>query len=205
MVSSQIEARGIHDKRVLDAMLKVPRHLFVGEALQDQAYGDFPLPIGEGQTISQPYIVAEMTQALELGKDDRVLEIGTGSGYQTAILAELAYRVYTVERVRELFIKARKLLDHLQYYNVVAKCSDGTLGWPDESPFEAIIVTAGAPEVPETLVEQLKPGGRLIIPVGGRLSQTLFKVVKEEDGANKANLGGCRFVRLIGEHGWKDT
>ena len=205
MVSSQIEARGIHDKRVLDAMLKVPRHLFVGEALQDQAYGDFPLPIGEGQTISQPYIVAEMTQALELGKDDRVLEIGTGSGYQTAILAELAYRVYTIERVRELFIKARKLLDRLQYYNVVAKCSDGTLGWPDESPFEAIIVTAGAPEVPETLVEQLTQGGRLVIPVGGRLSQTLFKVVKEEDGANTVNLGGCRFVRLIGEHGWKDT
>jgi protein-L-isoaspartate(D-aspartate) O-methyltransferase len=172
--------------------------------LQDQAYGDFPLPIGEGQTISQPYIVAEMTQALELTKDDRVLEIGTGSGYQTAILAELAFRVYTIERVRELFIKARKLLDQQGYHNVVAKCSDGTLGWPDESPFEAIIVTAGAPGVPEELVQQLTTGGRLVIPVGNRFSQTLLKIRRDEDGAHKTDLGGCRFVKLIGEHGWKE-
>ena len=123
MVSTQIEARGIHDQRVLETMRKIPRHLFIGEALEGQAYGDFPLPIGEGQTISQPYIVAEMTQALELNKDDRVLEIGTGSGYQTAILAGLAFRVYTIERVRELFVRARKLLDQLGYHNVVAKCS----------------------------------------------------------------------------------
>jgi protein-L-isoaspartate(D-aspartate) O-methyltransferase len=150
MVSIQIEARGVRDPRVLEAMRKVPRHFFVSEALQDQAYGDFPLPIGEGQTISQPYIVAEMTQALELTDDDRVLEIGTGSGYQTAILAELAYRVYTIERLRKLFLEARKILDQLKYHNVVAKCSDGTLGWPDESPFDAIIVTAGAPALPET-------------------------------------------------------
>jgi len=204
MVSTQIEARGIHDQRVLEAMRKVARHLFVGEALQDQAYGDFPLPIGEGQTISQPYIVAEMTQALELTKDDRVLEIGTGSGYQTAILAELAFRVYTIERVRELFITARKLLDQQGYHNVIAKCSDGTLGWPDESPFEAIIVTAGAPEVPEKLVQQLTIGGRMVIPVGNRFSQTLFKIRRDEDGAHKTDLGGCRFVKLIGEHGWKE-
>jgi protein-L-isoaspartate(D-aspartate) O-methyltransferase len=204
MVSTQIEARGIHDYRVLEAMRGVPRHLFVGEALQDQAYGDFPLPIGEGQTISQPYIVAEMTQALELTKDDRVLEIGTGSGYQTAILAELAFRVYTIERVRELFIKARKLLDQLGYHNVIAKCSDGTLGWPDESPFDAIIVTAGAPEVPDKLVQQLTISGRMVIPVGDRFSQTLLRIRREEDGIQDTSLGGCRFVKLIGEHGWRE-
>ncbi len=204
MVSTQIEVRGIHDQRVLEAMRKVPRHLFVSEALQDQAFGDFPLPIGEGQTISQPFIVAEMTQALELTQNDRVLEIGTGSGYQTAILAELAYRVYTIERVRKLFIGARKILDQLHYHNVVAKCSDGTLGWAEESPFDAIIVTAGAPEVPDALVEQLEEGGRLVIPVGGRLSQTLLKIERHEDGIRKTNLGGCRFVKLIGNHGWKE-
>ncbi|MES0349689.1 MAG: protein-L-isoaspartate(D-aspartate) O-methyltransferase [Desulfobacteria bacterium] len=203
MVDTQIATRGIHDHGVLEAMRKVPRHLFVGEALQDQAYGDFPLPIGEGQTISQPYIVAEMTQALELNKDDRVLEIGTGSGYQTAILAESVFRVYTIERVRELFVMARKLLDQLGYHNVVARCSDGTIGWPDESPFEAIIVTAGAPDVPEKLVQQLAPGGRLVIPVGDRFSQTLLKFRRDEDGVHKTDLGGCRFVKLIGEHGWK--
>lgn len=204
MVSTQIEVRGIHDQRVLEAMRKVPRHLFVSEALQDQAFGDFPLPIGDGQTISQPFIVAEMTQALELTQNDRVLEIGTGSGYQTAILAELAYRVYTIERVRKLFIGARKILDQLHYHNVVAKCSDGTLGWAEESPFDAIIVTAGAPEVPDALVEQLEEGGRLVIPVGGRLSQTLLKIERHEDGIRKTNLGGCRFVKLIGNHGWKE-
>lgn len=204
MVSTQIEVRGIHDQRVLEAMRKVPRQLFVSEALQDQAFGDFPLPIGDGQTISQPFIVAEMTQALELTQNDRVLEIGTGSGYQTAILAELAYRVYTIERVRKLFIGARKILDQLHYHNVVAKCSDGTLGWAEESPFDAIIVTAGAPEVPDALVEQLEEGGRLVIPVGGRLSQTLLKIERNEDGIRKTNLGGCRFVKLIGNHGWKE-
>jgi len=203
MVTTQIEARGIHDYRVLEAMRKVPRHLFVGEALQDQAYGDFPLPIGEGQTISQPYIVAEMTQALEVTPDDRILEIGTGSGYQTAILAELAFRVYSIERVRELFVGSRKLLDQLGYHNVILKCSDGTLGWPSESPFEAIIVTAGAPDVPEKLVQQMAVGGRMVIPVGNRFSQTLLKIRRDEDGAHTTDLGGCRFVKLIGEHGWK--
>jgi protein-L-isoaspartate(D-aspartate) O-methyltransferase len=185
-------------------MRKVPRHLFVSEALQDQAYGDFPLPIGEGQTISQPFIVAEMTQALALTPQDIVLEIGTGSGYQTAVLAELAYKIYTIERVRKLFIATRKLLDQLKYHNIVAKCSDGTLGWEDEGPFDAIIVTAGAPTVPEALLGQLKEGGRLVVPVGGTHSQSLLKVVKQADGLRETNLGGCRFVKLIGNHGWKD-
>lgn len=203
MVTAQIEARGIDDFRVLEAMRKVPRHLFVSEALQDQAYGDFPLPIGEAQTISQPFIVAEMTQALELTSDDRVLEIGTGSGYQTAVIAEIAFRVYTIERVRSLFVQARKILDQLGYHNVVSRCADGTLGWPDESPFEAIIVTAGAPEVPGKLVQQLAIGGRLVVPVGDRFSQTLFQIRRDEDGIHKTNLGGCRFVKLIGEEGWK--
>ena len=205
MVSTQIEARGIRDQRVLQAMASVPRHLFVSEALQDQAYGDFPLPIGEGQTISQPYIVAEMTQALELTPDDVVLEIGTGSGYQTAILAELAFKVYTIERIRKLFIATRKVLDKLQYHNVVAKCSDGTLGWPDEAPFDAIVVTAGSPDVPDTLVDQLRDGGRLVIPVGGAHSQQLLKIMKNKEGIRKKNLGGCRFVKLIGNQGWKEA
>ncbi|MBW1742261.1 MAG: protein-L-isoaspartate(D-aspartate) O-methyltransferase [Deltaproteobacteria bacterium] len=203
MVTTQVEARGIHDHGVLEAMRKVPRHLFVGEALQDQAYGDFPLPIGQGQTISQPYIVAEMTQALEVTPDDRVLEIGTGSAYQTAILAELAFRVYSIERVRELFVGSRKLLDQLGYHNVILKCSDGTVGWPGESPFEAVIVTAGAPDVPEKLVQQLTVGGRMVIPVGDRFSQTLLKIRRDEGGAHTTDLGGCRFVKLIGAHGWK--
>lgn len=151
MVEKQIKRRGVTDPAVLKAMTNVPRHLFVSEALMDQAYGDFPLPIGEQQTISQPYIVAEMTQALQLGPDDRVLEIGTGSGYQAAILAEIAYRVYTVERKHSLLVKARQFFDTLRYHNIVTKYSDGSHGWKEESPFDAIIVTAGAPEIPPYL------------------------------------------------------
>ena len=202
MVRTQLEARGITDPKVLAAFHRVPRHLFVSEALRDQAYGDFPLPIGEQQTISQPYIVAEMTQALALGAEDRVLEIGSGSGYQAAILAEIVFRVYTVERIRPLFLKSRKLFDQLHYHNILMKYSDGTLGWADESPFDAIIVTAGAPEIPETLVNQLGIGGRLVIPVGNRYSQELIKIYRDEEGIHKKNLGGCRFVKLVGEHGW---
>jgi len=205
MVRHQIQARGIKDPVVLSAFRSVPRHLFVSEALRDQAYGDYPLPIGEQQTISQPYIVAEMTQALELGKDDRVLEIGTGSGYQAAILAEIVYRVYTIERIRSLYIQARKLLDKLHYHNIVMRCSDGTAGWKDESPFDAIIVTAGAPHVPEKLLDQLAAGGRMVVPVGNQHSQDLIKVVKDKKGIHKSNLGGCRFVKLIGEQGWKEN
>lgn len=203
MVRKQIESRGISDEAVLAAMQKVPRHLFVSEALMDQAYGDFPLPIGEQQTISQPYIVAEMTQALALSKDDRVLELGTGSGYQTAILAEIVYRVYTVERVHSLLIKARSLFDQLKYHNIVTKYADGTIGWKEESPFDAIIVTAGAPRIPPPLVAQLAPGGRMVIPVGDRYTQELVKLYKDENGIRETRLGACRFVRLIGEHGWR--
>ncbi len=204
MVSKQIASRGITDLNVLKAMSKVPRHLFVSEALMDQAYGDFPLPIGEQQTISQPYIVAEMTQALQLKKEDRVLEIGTGSGYQAAIMAEIVFRVYTIERIRPLFIKARKLFDELQYHNIVTKYSDGTTGWEDESPFDAIMVTAGAPAIPETLVNQLAIGGRMVIPVGTQYSQDLIRLTRDENDVHKTSLGGCRFVKLVGEHGWEN-
>lgn len=203
MVEKQIEARGVSDPNVLTAMRKVPRHLFVSEALMDQAYGDFPLPIGDQQTISQPYIVAEMTQALQLKPDDRVLEIGTGSGYQAAVLAEIVYRVFTIERVQSLFLKARSLFDELHYYNIVTRYSDGTAGWVDQSPYDAIIVTAGAPRIPETLVEQLAPGGRMVLPVGNHYSQDLIKLSKDEKGVRQSNLGGCRFVKLVGEYGWK--
>jgi protein-L-isoaspartate(D-aspartate) O-methyltransferase len=205
MVEQQIAARGITDAKVLAAFRKVPRHLFVSEALRDQAYGDYPLPIGEQQTISQPYIVAEMTQALELNSDDRVLEIGTGSGYQAAILAEIVYRVYTIERIRTLYVQTRKLLDKLHYHSIVMRCSDGTSGWQDEGPFDAIIVTAGAPEVPEKMLDQLVEGGRMVAPVGNQHSQELIKLTKDKSGIHKSNLGGCRFVKLIGAHGWKES
>ncbi|GBC63711.1 protein-L-isoaspartate O-methyltransferase [Desulfonema ishimotonii] len=203
MVRRQIEARGVTDPDVLAAIRNVPRHLFVSEALEDQAYGDFPLPIGEGQTISQPYIVAEMTQALALSADDRVLEIGTGSGYQAAILAEIVSRVYTIERIHPLFVRTRRLFDRLHYHNIVTRYGDGTSGWPDESPFDAIIVTAGSPKVPEPLVRQLAVGGRMIIPVGDRYSQDLIKIYRDQTGIRQTSMGGCRFVKLIGEHGWK--
>lgn len=205
MVSNQLIARGIKDIRVLEAMSRVPRHMFVSRALIDQAYGDFPLPIGEQQTISQPYIVAEMTQALEVDGDDRVLEIGTGSGYQAAVIAQLVSRVYTIERKHSLFLQARALFDRLGYYNIVTRYSDGSTGWPEESPFDAIAVTAGAPEIPAALVNQLVPGGRLVAPVGGEASQRLIKLVKDKNGrVRTSDLGGCRFVKLIGEQGWRD-
>jgi protein-L-isoaspartate(D-aspartate) O-methyltransferase len=204
MVRSQIEARGIKDPKVLSAFREVPRHLFVSEALRDQAYGDYPLPIGEQQTISQPYIVAEMTQALELDEDDRVLEIGTGSGYQAAILSKIVYRVYSIERIRPLYLKARSLFDKLRYHNIVTKYADGTKGWPDESPFDAIVVTAGAPDVPDALIKQLTEGGRMVVPVGNQHTQELVKIYREAKSIRQTNLGGCRFVKLVGEHGWKE-
>jgi len=204
MVREQIASRGITDLNVLEAMNKVPRHLFVSEALMDQAYGDFPLPIGEQQTISQPYIVAEMTQALQLKREDRVLEIGTGSGYQAVIIAEIVFRVYTIERIRPIFIKTRKLFDELHYHNIVTKYSDGTSGWEDESPFDAIIVTAGAPTIPETLVNQMAIGGRMVIPVGTQHSQELIKLTRDENDVHTTSLGGCRFVKLVGEYGWEN-
>ncbi|MCU0538339.1 MAG: protein-L-isoaspartate(D-aspartate) O-methyltransferase [Desulfobacterales bacterium] len=205
MVRQQIEARGVRDPAVLAALRKVPRHLFVSEALREQAYGDFPLPIGEQQTISQPYIVAEMTQALALTRNDRVLEIGTGSGYQAAVLAEIAYRVFTIERIRALYLSARRLFDEMRLYNIVTRYGDGSKGWEEESPFDAIIVTAGAPEVPESLIAQLAPGGRLVAPVGGQHTQELVRVTKEAHGIRRTDLGGCRFVKLVGEQGWKEA
>jgi protein-L-isoaspartate(D-aspartate) O-methyltransferase len=205
MVRSQMKARGIKDPKVLAAFRCVPRHLFVSEALRDQAYGDYPLPIGEQQNISQPYIVAEMTQALELEKNDRVLEIGTGSGYQAAILAQIVYRVYTIERIRSLHIQARSLFDKLRYHNIVTRYGDGTKGWQQESPFDAIVVTAGAPEIPEGLVNQLVAGGRLVVPVGNQHTQELIKIDRRGNTFQQTNLGGCRFVKLVGEFGWKET
>ena len=204
MVKWQIENRGITNARVLNAMRTVPRHYFVSDALVDQAYGDFPLPIGEMQTISQPFIVAEMTQALELKKDDRVLEVGTGSGYQAAILSRLVFRVYTIERIFSLYKKSRQLFDSLKYHNIVSRYSDGTIRWPGEEPFNAIIVTAGAPRIPEALVSQLAVGGRMVIPVGSPISQELVRLYRDEDGIHQSVLGGCRFVKLIGEQGWKE-
>ncbi len=203
MVEEQIIVRGIQAPRVIEAMRKVPRHLFVEEALWDRAYGDHALPIGEKQTISQPYMVARMTEALDLTGVEKVLEIGTGSGYQTAILAELAAKVCSIERVRSLFEKARASLNRLRYFNVAFKLFDGTYGWPEEAPFDAVIVTAGAPDIPPSLVDQLKPGGCLVIPVGDRASQVLKKIVKSPEGLVSTHLTGCVFVPLVGTFGWR--
>ncbi|GLI36580.1 protein-L-isoaspartate(D-aspartate) O-methyltransferase [Geobacter hydrogenophilus] len=203
MVETQIVSRGVKDRRLIEAMLKVPRHVFVEEAMAAQAYSDTPLPIGEKQTISQPYMVALMTELLELSGREKVLEIGTGSGYQAAILATLADRVYTVERIRPLALKARRALDLLGLLNVNIKISDGTIGWEEEAPFDAIIVTAGAPDVPDKLVEQLAIGGRLVIPVGNQFEQILVRITKQEDGSlDRENVTGCRFVKLVGKYGW---
>lgn len=206
MVDSQIRARGIIDPRVLKAMDKIPRHLFVYEGLMEQAYDDNPLPIEEGQTISQPYMVALMTEALELKEGEKVLEIGTGSGYQAAVLGELGVRVFSIERIASLAAKARKLLDSLNYFNVVVRVGDGSYGWPEEAPFDGIIVTAGAPDIPAILVKQLNIGGRLVVPTGDRYTQSLVKLTRLSEDINdvrKEDLGGCRFVSLIGAYGWK--
>jgi protein-L-isoaspartate(D-aspartate) O-methyltransferase len=204
MVEEQIEARGVNDRRVLDAMRTVPRHEFMPEALRDRAYGDHATPIGEGQTISQPYIVARMTELLELKPTDRVLEIGTGSGYQAAVLAGLCEKVFTVERVKPLAEKARATLDRLGYRNIAMKVFDGTYGWKDMGPFDAIIVTAASPDVPQPLVDQLKEGGRMVVPVGERFSQVLLKVIKTASGILRTVDIPCVFVPLIGNHGWKE-
>ncbi len=203
MVREQIEARGIHDPAVLAAMRKVPRHLFVQEALQVQAYEDHPLPIGEGQTISQPYIVALMSEIIEPASGLSVLEIGTGSGYQTAILAEIGLKVYTVERVRELFVAARDRLMRMRYFSVKFKLDDGTLGWEDEGPFDRIIVTACGPEVPQPLIDQLADPGLMVIPVGpSRRNQELTLVRKERGVVTRKPGIGVTFVDLVGKHGW---
>ena len=204
MLEKDIIPRGVKDERVLDALRKVPRHLFVEGAQRMNAYEDHPLPIGEGQTISQPYIVAAMSEALQLDGTETILEIGTGSGYQTAILAELAQRVYSVERVPSLTGKARKALDSQGYSNVLVKLADGTMGWKEYAPYDRILVTAGSPSVPEPLTEQLKPGGVLVIPVGSNSVQELTRVIKGEDGTLKEErMGSCVFVKLVGKHGWE--
>jgi protein-L-isoaspartate(D-aspartate) O-methyltransferase len=202
MVAEQLVRRGIQDKRVLSAMGKLPRDRFVDEALAGRAYGDYPLPIGEQQTISQPYMVALMTEALELVGHERVLEVGTGCGYQTAILAELCSKVFSVERIKVLADRAIRTLDTLGYYNVLVRVGDGSLGWREEAPFDAIMVTAAAPAIPEALVEQLSPKGRLVIPVGNAYGQELRKGIREEGGMRWSDLGGCVFVKFIGEKAW---
>ena len=202
MVMEQLERRGIRDSRVLRAMRKVPRHRFVDEALVGRAYGDYPLPIGEGQTISQPYMVALMTEALGLVGHERVLEIGTGSGYQTAVLAELCAKVFSVERIKGLADRAVGILDSLGYCNVLVRVGDGTLGWRDEAPFDTILVTAGAPVIPESLIEQLDPKGRIVLPVGDASTQVLRKGVRKETGIHWTELGDCVFVKLIGQQAW---
>ena len=202
MVQEQLRNRDISDARILAAMLEVPRHLFVDDALRGRAYGDHPLPIGAGQTISQPYIVAYMTQALQLTGMEKVLEIGTGSGYQAAILSRLCGQVYTVERINSLLAGARKTFDQLRYYNIRSKLDDGTIGWPENGPYDAIIVTAGGPSIPEPFIEQLADPGRLIMPVGNQHVQDLQLVEKREGQVEVTTLASVRFVDLVGEHGW---
>ncbi|HPW45244.1 MAG TPA: protein-L-isoaspartate(D-aspartate) O-methyltransferase [bacterium] len=203
MVAEQLVKKGIADQRVLDAMGRVPRQEFVSKGMECQAYEDRPLQMGLGQTISQPLIVALMTEELLKRPCKKVLEIGTGSGYQAAILAELVEQVYSIERLKELSLRARKVLYKLRYDNIKLRIGDGTLGWPEEAPFDGIIVTAGAPCIPEDLIEQLGDGGRLIIPVGGEELQRLEVVTKRGAGYDKETLTSCRFVKLVGKQGWK--
>jgi protein-L-isoaspartate(D-aspartate) O-methyltransferase len=204
MVEEQIIARGVKDERVLAAMRKVPRHEFLPEGIRGMAYQDSALPLGEAQTMSQPYMVALMTEQLELKGHERVLEIGTGSGYQAAVLSELCEKVYTVERIKKLADRARESLDRLGYRSVAIKVYDGTYGWKEMAPFDAIMVTAGAPDVPAPLVEQLKEGGRMVIPVGERFGQMLLKIIKTPAGPVTERSIPCMFVPLIGNHGWKE-
>ena len=203
MVETQLKKRGIVDFMVLEAMRKVPRHSFVPPELISSAYYDSPLSIGEGQTISQPYMVALMTECLGLKGEERVLEVGTGSGYQTAILAEMAKEVYTIEIHKSLSDKARQLLTDLGYDNIEFGIGDGSKGWEEESPFDGIIVTAGSPDIPITLQYQLTDGGRLVIPVGSRFLQTLYSITRVGNFFHKEEFTSCVFVPLVGEHGWK--
>jgi len=204
MVDDQIVGRGVKDERVLAVMRKIPRHEFLPEGIRGMAYNDSALPIGEGQTMSQPYMVALMTEFLGLKGTERVLEIGTGSGYQAAVLAELCQKVYTVERIKTVADMARATLDRLGYKSVAIKIYDGTYGWKEMAPYDAIIVTAGSPDIPAPLVEQLKEGGRMVIPVGDRYGQQLITVVKTAEGTITERSIPCVFVPLIGNHGWKE-
>jgi protein-L-isoaspartate(D-aspartate) O-methyltransferase len=202
MVEAQLARRGITDERVLAAMRRVPRHLFVEEAFRERAYGDHPLPIGQEQTISQPYIVALMTSLLGLTGREKVLEVGTGSGYQTAVLAELARRVCSVERIPALAVRARAVLEGLGYANVWVRVGNGTLGWLDEAPFDRILVAAGGPSVPPPLFEQLAEGGRMAVPLGDQTSQTLTLVENVAGQMRSRACGDCSFVPLVGKYAW---
>jgi protein-L-isoaspartate(D-aspartate) O-methyltransferase len=204
MVDEQLIPRGIKNKRVLDAFYKVERHKFIPEALRMSAYADFPVPIGEGQTISQPYIVALMTECLDLGGEEKVLEIGTGSGYQTAILAELTQEVYSIERFKKLAESAKATLNNLDYKNINIKISDGTLGWPEMGPFDRIIITAASPCIPSPLIEQLKESGKIALPLGESFSQVLTIVEKKKEQLESREVCGCIFVPLVGKYGWKN-
>ncbi len=202
MVQYQLRDRGIRDPRVLDAMERIPRHRFLPKPDDSGAYGDYPLPIGAGQTISQPYMVALMTECLRLSGEERVLEIGTGSGYQAAVLAELALEVYTIERFEDLAQRARLVLEELGYQNVQAVVGDGSEGYPDAAPYDRIIVTAAAPDITRPWLDQLKDGGRLVVPLGDRWSQNLTIVTKRGDKTSQETICGCVFVPLVGKHGW---
>jgi len=202
MVSEQLVARGVRDARVLAAMREVPRHAFVDAALAPQAYRDRPLPIGHGQTISQPYMVGLMSAALAPGRSDRVLEIGTGSGYQAAVLSRLVRSVFTIERIPALVERSRQTFAALGYTNVIQRVGDGTLGWQTHAPYDGILVTAGAPHVPGALVAQLAPGGRLVIPTGSRDAQTLRVLTRSGEELHEERSIPCVFVPLVGEEGW---
>jgi len=203
MVAEQVAGRGVADPRVLDAMRRVPRHRFVEEALQERAYGDYPLPIGEGQTISQPFMVGRMTELLRLTGREKVLEIGTGSGYQAAVLSQCAARVCTVERLPRLAARARQLLEELSYANVWVRTANGTFGWPDEAPFDRILVTAGGPSIPPPLFQQLGEGGRMVVPVGDAVNQVLTVVEKVRGEMKTRACGECKFVKLVGKYAWE--
>jgi protein-L-isoaspartate(D-aspartate) O-methyltransferase len=203
MVEEQLVARGVTDARVIEVMRRLPRHLFVDEALGDRAYGDHPLPIGEGQTISQPFIVGRMTELLRLSGREKVLEVGSGCGYQAAVLAELVERVCTIERLPRLAARARETLEGLGYRNVWVRAANGTLGWPDQAPFDRILVAAGGPAVPPPLFEQLAEGGRMVIPVGDAANQVL-QVIDKVQGTKRVTAdSGCVFVKLVGKYAWE--
>jgi protein-L-isoaspartate(D-aspartate) O-methyltransferase len=204
MVQEQVVARGIADVKVIAALRKIPRHLFVDAGLANRAYDDSALPIGDRQTLSQPYMAARMSEALRLAGHEKVLEIGTGSGYQTALLAEICFNVFSVEKLRALSRKARQLLDRLDYQNIALHVGDGTIGWSEHAPYDAIMVTAGAPNPPKPLLEQLAIGGRLVIPVGDEHEQTLVRVSRTRFSYKEERLGECKFVKLLGKFGWRE-
>jgi protein-L-isoaspartate(D-aspartate) O-methyltransferase len=204
MVQEQIIGRGIKHRRVIEVMRKIPRHFFIDAGIINRAYNDCALPIGEKQTLSQPYMAARMVEALDLRSQEKALEIGTGSGYQTALLAELCFNVFSVEKVRSLARKAREVLDNLEYHNIAIHVGDGTIGWSEHAPYDAVIVAAGAPEVPRPLLDQLSIGGRLVIPVGDEQNQTLMRITRTASGLAEEQLGDCKFVKLLGKYAWHE-